>query len=89
LSDLYYIMETTTWVGDHVLFWRPESKGYTTDLDKAGRYTKEEAQKIEAVRGTDKALPCELVDRHAVRGLMESGLAKVRKDDLHLTPSPG
>ena len=26
------------------LFWRPEDKGYTSEINEAGRYTKEEAQ---------------------------------------------
>jgi hypothetical protein len=31
---------------EHVLWWKPESRGYTVCFDKSGRYTAEEAREI-------------------------------------------
>jgi hypothetical protein len=31
---------------EHVCWWKPESKGYTICIDKAGRYSEEEARSI-------------------------------------------
>lgn len=35
------------------LWWRCDRKGYTTDLQQAGRYSKEEAESIARIRGLD------------------------------------
>lgn len=41
-------MEKTylVWSHEHGAWWRPERRGYTTDLDAAGRYSRGEAIKI-------------------------------------------
>jgi hypothetical protein len=31
--------------GEHNAYWRPESRGYTTKLEEAGRYTLSEAHR--------------------------------------------
>lgn len=36
----------TTKSNEHVVWWKPDSKGYTVCVDKAGRYTAEEAASI-------------------------------------------
>ena len=43
-QELYYIQNG--YVGNAILWWGIDSKGYTTDITKAGKYTKEEAKKI-------------------------------------------
>jgi hypothetical protein len=44
-------------VGDLALWWRPDRRGYTTNVDEAGRYTEEEALSIQAIRGGDIPVP--------------------------------
>lgn len=39
------------------LWWRPRRRGYTTDIQQAGRYSKEEAHSIYQIRGTDFPVP--------------------------------
>lgn len=36
-----------------MLFWRKGNSGYTTNINEAGLYTKEEAQSINSNRSTD------------------------------------
>lgn len=40
-EDLYYIYSF-----EHGAWWKPNKNGYTDSLDKAGKYTKEEAYKM-------------------------------------------
>jgi hypothetical protein len=56
---LYYIQNG--WVGNAILWWAIDSKGYTTDLRNAGKYTHEQAQGI-IKRPQDIAWECDYVD---------------------------
>ncbi len=47
LDTLYLV-----WSNEHRLWWRANSSGYTTDMRRAGRYTREEA--ISICRGRDQ-----------------------------------
>lgn len=60
-EELYYIQNG--WVGNAILWWAKESRGYTTDIRNAGKYTKEEAKKI-IQRPQDKAWLCRHVDNN-------------------------
>ncbi len=42
----YYIRDMRQIIGNACLWWRPNLRGYTTDLKEAGLYTKEEAEEI-------------------------------------------
>ena len=48
MNDDYYIicMKEQSREGT-ALFWKPESKGYTSDVNQAGLFTKEFAERIE------------------------------------------
>ena len=55
MEKLYYI-KTQGYVGNCVLWWRLKSQGYTTDLNKAQKYTNDEAFYICSGSGwTEKA----------------------------------
>lgn len=58
-EKLYYIQNG--WIGNAISWWAKDSKGYTTEIDKAGKYTKEEAKSI-IQRPEDKAWECSHVD---------------------------
>jgi len=39
-------MQYLIWSFEHRAWWGPDRCGYTTDIERAGRYTKEEAGEI-------------------------------------------
>jgi len=63
MEKKYYI-RTEGFSGNSLIWWRPNSGGYTTDLNKAGKYTKEEAENICRKSQTETAYECEKVDNH-------------------------
>lgn len=56
------------WSNEHRAWWRPNSRGYTIDIGKAGRYTRLDALKHCATR-----------DQHSGQPLPE---LPIREDDL-------
>jgi len=42
-SGLFYILDSRSVVGNCAMFWCPDSKGYTCELQKAGLYSRAEA----------------------------------------------
>ena len=58
-EKLYYIQNG--YVGNAILWWGKDSKGYTTEIDKAGKYTHAEAKQI-IQRPCDIAWECSHVD---------------------------
>lgn len=84
-EELYYIQNG--YVGNAIMWWRHDSKGYTTDFDQAGKYTKEQALGI-IKRPEDRAWPCSYVDgqkdahRHIVDGQYLSNSMQLESTDL-------
>ena len=56
----YYIQNG--WVGNAILWWAIDSKGYTTEINKAAKYSYEEAKKI-IQRPEDRAWECTHIDK--------------------------
>lgn len=50
-----------------ILFWKPDSCGYTIRLDEAGKYTKDTLPRLYPEKGF--AIPCEEVDDAAHRAV--------------------
>ena len=68
METLYYI-RTEGYSGNALIWWRPNSQGYTSNLDKAGKYGKKEADLICSGSQTELAYLCETVDNNK-EGLM-------------------
>lgn len=58
-EKLYYIQNG--WIGNSILWWAIDSKGYTTEISKAGKFTEKEALGI-ITRPEDSAWECDHVD---------------------------
>jgi hypothetical protein len=63
-DERYYILDRRQVVGNCALWWCPDGKGYTCDLDAAGKYSWDEAS---SNRDTDVPVPCELAERLVVK----------------------
>lgn len=65
--------------GNSAIWWRAGGHGYTADLDDAGRFTLEEAQRITRVRPKeDEMFPVEAVEPLAKRHVSVYALAQIK-----------
>lgn len=65
--DEYIIQDSRSFAGNICYWWAKDDKGYTTDLDRAERYTFESAKKICLSRATDKMYLAQSVEFVAKR----------------------
>ena len=64
MSDqLFYLQDSRSYVGNDVMWWAHEGKGYTTDLSKAQTYSKDEAQRMHNSRPSDVPWPKDYIDQ--------------------------
>lgn len=61
-SDQFYLQDSRSYVGNDMLFWSVDGKGYTTDLRLAHVFTKAEAQAQHDSRLTDIPWPKRYID---------------------------
>jgi hypothetical protein len=60
-EKLYYIQ--SGWDGNAMLWWRPDAKGYTSNIEEAGRYPAERMLSIINNRpDVEVAWECEYID---------------------------
>jgi rRNA maturation endonuclease Nob1 len=62
MSELYYLQDNRSYVGNDILFWAKDGKGYTTDLSSAEIYTKDKALSQHRCRETDIPWPKDYID---------------------------
>lgn len=62
MSDEFYLQDSRSYVGNDMLFWAKDGKGYTTDLRNAHVYTKQQAVKRHESRETDIPWPKAYID---------------------------
>jgi hypothetical protein len=58
----FYLQDSRTYVGNDMLWWAKDGKGYTTDLSQAQVYTKDEAVGQHQSRETDIPWPKSYID---------------------------
>ncbi len=63
-DELYYLQDKRSYVGNDILWWAKDGKGYTTDLSQAEVYTKEEALRQHQSRESDVPWPKNYIDQH-------------------------
>jgi len=62
MDDEYYLQDSRSNVGNDMLFWKKDGKGYTTNLREAHVYTKDEAVSQHQCRETDIPWPKDYID---------------------------
>jgi hypothetical protein len=62
MSQLFYLQDSRSYVGNDVMWWAKNGQGYTTDLRNAELYTFEEAQRQHNSRPSDIPWPKEYID---------------------------
>ncbi len=60
-EELFYIQNG--YVGNAILWWGIDSKGYTSDITKAGKYPQSVAFAQADMRSEDVAWPCSYIDK--------------------------
>jgi hypothetical protein len=66
-NDLFLIWCHEHERGGSVLWWRAQGKGYTSDIDEAGIYSRAEAEGQSRSRKSDEAVPVPAARRAIVR----------------------
>ena len=61
-EDMYYLQDSRGYVGNDMLFWAKDGKGYTTDISRAHVYTKGDAVSQHNCRETDIPWPKSYID---------------------------
>lgn len=77
----FYIVMKSPHGSDYALFWRANREGYTRIVDKAGRYSREEAETICKLRGEEFMVPCNGVEQMAVMLVDHSDLVEKGKSE--------
>jgi len=76
-NAMYYIQDTRQIVGNCILWWCAESKGYTCELGEAGEYSGTEAA---GMREADVPWPVAAVRKVVVQHVRSEGLARLREE---------
>ncbi len=61
-KEAFYLQDRRGFVGNDILWWAKDGKGYTTDINKAHIYTKDKAVRQHRCRETDIPWPKEYID---------------------------
>lgn len=67
IEDSFFYIQCTDADGDLVLWWKPKCSGYTSRIEEAGLYTRDEAAAIKRARGTDIPWPVSQIEKVARR----------------------
>lgn len=57
MSQLFYLQDSRSYIGNDVVWWAKDGNGYTTDLSKAHVYEKDDAVRMHESRTTDIPWP--------------------------------
>jgi hypothetical protein len=83
MSEAFYLQDSRTTVGDRLMFWAKDAKGYTSDLSKAHVYTREEAEGQHRSRESDVPWPKGYIDARSQRAC---DCQYVKREDPAATP---
>jgi len=79
MEELFYIQDSRQYVGNCMLWWGAKSRGYTCNLDLAGKYSRQEAEEICANRESEKMWPVAEIDALASRHVDMQNVRRAKK----------
>ncbi|RKZ85380.1 MAG: hypothetical protein DRQ39_07205 [Gammaproteobacteria bacterium] len=62
MTELYYLQDSRTIVGNDLMWWAKNGHGYTSDVSRAEIYSKEDAVRQNQSRETDVPWPKDYID---------------------------
>ena len=77
---MYYIQDARQVVGNCALWWCVDGHGYTCDIEKAGQFTKEEADEQHSCRDTDIPFAVKAVREHIIHHVRVEPLQRMKRD---------
>jgi len=82
MSELFYIQDTRSWLGNSPVWWGHNRCGYTSKLLDAGVYSEEEAARQHRCRNSDVPWPKDYVDarQHVTVDIQSMSLDEALKD---------
>jgi len=75
-ADLYYLQDSRQYVGNSMLWWRAGGAGYTTNIEEAGVFTKDQAFSQHRCREGDRPWSKRYVDTLANRHIDHQKLTR-------------
>lgn len=75
-EELFYIRDSRSDVGSSAMFWMNDGAGYTSDLSKAWKVSREKAVSQHNCRETDIPVRCDLADAFSYRAVDMQKLPK-------------
>lgn len=71
-----YYISTGGYVGNALVLWRENSRGYTSNFDDAGKYSETEAKEIcRNSNRNEKAIPVDLAEKFILRTINLEGIS--------------
>lgn len=84
MTDLFYLQDSRSNVGSRAIFWR-DGGGYTSSLDDAEQFTREQAVKQYECRETDLPWPVAYVNRWADVGVDHQYISRIEAEQVDIT----
>ncbi len=79
-EQAFYVQDCRSYVGNSMLWWAKDAKGYVCDIRKAHRFTLEELGGIS--RETDRVWPARLIDEHAAHHIDCQPVNRLRSESI-------
>ncbi len=62
-NQLYYVQDQRSYVGNSMLWWKHDDRGYVCDIRDAKVFTQDEIDKMHSIKhGSKKAWPVEYIE---------------------------
>lgn len=85
-GQLFYIQDGRQVIGNSLVWWREDGKGYSADLKQAWKVPYEKALDIERNRESEILWPCDLIDANTQIHVDIQYLRPLQREDSEAKP---